>query len=87
MGSVSRGSSGPTAIHTKLGWMPSFHIEPKECGVNLSITHVLHVETVSEDALEEQLQAFWDLDEKRTLYNEFSGVVKFENGRYKVPLP
>ena len=51
-GRVSRGSSGPTAIHTKLGWVlsgPSFHIEPDECAMNLSITHVLHTQTASED--------------------------------------
>ena len=26
-------------------------------------------------------------DETRTLYDDFTGVVKYENGRYKVPLP
>ena len=64
--------------------------------MNLSVTHVLHVETVPEDpscALNDQLRAFWELealgirDKERTLYDDFSGVVKFENGSYKVPLP
>ena len=65
-GSVSRGSSGPTAIHTKLGWVlsgPSSHIEPDECAVNLSITHVLHAQTASDFpcVIEEQLRALWEL--------------------------
>ena len=64
--------------------------------MNISVTHVLRVDTLSEDsshALDDQLQAFWELevlgiqDKERTLYDDFTGVVKFENGRYKVPLP
>ena len=66
-GSVCRGSNGPTAVHTKLGWVlsgPSSHVEPNQCAVNLSVTHALHVETVTDEpscALEEQLKAFWEL--------------------------
>ena len=98
-GRVCRGSNGPTAVHTKLGWVlsgPSSHVEPNQCAVNLSVTHVLHIETVADEpscALEEQLKAFWELEalgirnEERTLYDYFTAVVKFENGRYKVPLP
>lgn len=57
---------------------------------------MLHAETISEDptcTLDDQLRAFWELealgirDEPRTLYDDFTGVVRFENGRYKVPLP
>ena len=39
------------------------------------------------------VRAFWELealgiqDEERTLYDDFAKVVKFEDGRYKVPLP
>lgn len=54
----------------------------------------LHAEAQSvEPALDEQLRAFWELealgikDEERTVYDEFTGAIKFENGRYKVPLP
>ena len=55
--------------------------------MNLSATHVLHIETVPEDFhnLDKQLQAFWELealgiqDEERTLYDDFTGVVKFED--------
>ena len=44
-------------------------------------------------SLDKQLRAFWELealgiqDQERTIYNEFTSAVKFENGRYKVPLP
>ena len=97
-GSVCKGASGPTAVHTKMGWVlsgPSSHRELDQCNMNLSVTHVLHVETLSEDSsrvLDNQLQAFWELEtlgiqeEERTLY-DFTGVVKFKDGRYKVPLP
>ena len=79
-GDVCRGANGPTAVHTKLGWVlsgPSSHSDPNQCTVNLSVTHVLHAETISEDptcTLNDQLRAFWELealgirDEPRTLY-------------------
>ena len=98
-GGVRKGSSGPTAVHTKMGWVlsgPSSHRKFDQCSMNFSVTHVLRVEMLSEDssrALDDQLQAFWELealgiqDEERTLNNDFTGVVKFEDGRYKVPLP
>ena len=67
-------------MHTKLG-RPD--VEPNQCAVNLSVTHVLHVETVSDNpscTLEEQLKAFWNLEslgignEERTLCDDFTGV-------------
>ena len=97
-GSVCRGANGPIAVHTKLGWVlsgPSLCDKSGRCAMNLSVTHVLHSETHSVEpcALDEQLRAFWELealgiqDEEKTLYDDFTGAVKFENGRYKVPLP
>ena len=95
-GNIQRGA--PIAVHTKLGWVlsgPFSHDEPGQCAMNLSVTHVLHSESHSIEpcSLNDQLQAFWELeslgiqDEEKTLYDEFAGTVKFENGRYKVPLP
>ena len=64
--------------------------------MNLSVTHMLHAEMISEDptcTLDDQLWAFWKLEalgiqnEEKMLYDDFTGVVKFENGRYKFPLP
>ena len=97
-GSVCRGASGPTAVHTKLGWVlsgPSSCGDPGQSAATLSVTHMLHVETALESphSLDEQLRAFWELealgieDREKTLYDKFTGVVRFENGRYKVPLP
>ena len=62
---------------------------------NLCVTHVLHAETCSAEPsmLEDQIQAFWELealgiqDKEKTVYDSFTEAVKFENGRYKVPLP
>ena len=101
-GSICRGTSGPVAVHTKLGWVlssPSSLDEHDQCSMNLSIaqsvTHVLHSETHSVEhcTLDDQLQSFWELealgiqDEERTLFDDFASSVKFENGRYKVTLP
>ena len=63
--------------------------------MNLSITHVFHAESHSVDmcTLDNQLRSFWKLealgiqDEEKTLYDDFIGSVKFQEGRYKVPLP
>ena len=62
-GSVCRGTNGPVAIHTKLGWVLS---GPSTCGdtdqvaMNLSVTHILHSETNPAEpcALSDQLRAF-----------------------------
>ena len=97
-GSICRGVSGPVAIHTKLGWVlsgPSSHEDPGQCAMNLNVTHVLHVDScpIEPQTLEDQLRAFWELealgipDKEKTLYDTFTKAVKFENGRYKVPLP
>ena len=78
------------AVHTVgLGivW-PLSHNEPGQCVTNLSITHVLHSESHSIEPCSpnDQLRAFWELeslgiqDEEKTLYDEFAGAVKFENG-------
>ena len=89
---LRRGPHGPTAIFTKLGWVlsgPSDSVEPYHRSTNL-VTHILHVQ---EPTLDSQLQAFWDLEtmgissEGRSLYDNLAEVIKFENGRYKVPLP
>ena len=97
-GNVCRGDDGPTAIYTKMGWVlsgPSSYNELALCALNLSITHVLHTGVLLENpsSLNDQLRAFWVLealgiqDKERTLYDEFTGVVKFKDGRYQVPLP
>ena len=54
---------------------------------------ILQTHSADPCALDDQLLAFWELealgiqDEEKTLYDDFTGAVKFENRRYKVPLP
>ena len=95
-GSVCREAEGPIAIHTKLGWVlsgPFSHDVPDQSAMNLNITHVLQTNSIESCALGDQLRAFWELEalgiqpEEKTLYDDFVGSVKFEDGRYKVPLP
>lgn len=97
-GGVSRGSSGPTAIHTKLGWVlsgPTCSKEPGRCSVNLVTTHVLRVDAQHNDSksLDEALRSFWDLESlgihepEKTMYDEFANTIAFQDGRYMVSLP
>ena len=60
-GSIRRGTSGPVAVHTKLGWVlsgPSSLDQDSQCSMNLSVTQsFLHSETHSIDpcTLDDQL--------------------------------
>lgn len=59
-GGVCRGNVGPTAIHTKLGWVLSGPTSSRELdrrSMNLVTTHVLAVDTQQCDTspLDEQL--------------------------------
>ena len=97
--SVCRGISGPAAIHIKLDWVSSGPLHDKleldQCAINLNVTYVLHADIHFEEphTFDDQLTTFWELealgimDREDTLYDDFTGVVKFENGRYQVPLP
>ncbi len=98
-GGVHRGSKGPVAIHTKLGWvlsgpMPSGELAP--CSMNLVTTHVLRVDAQSSDhkPLEDQLRSFWELESlgihepEKTMYDKFTDAVTFrDDGTYEVSLP
>ena len=86
---------GPTAIHTKLGWVLSGPV-PGEiaslCSTNLVTTHVLRVDT-QPDPLDSCLKAFWELESlgiqpfEKTQYDEAYSTIKFKEGRYEVSLP
>ena len=67
-GHTIRGTRGPTALHTKLGWVLS---GPVSCGnpggeqrSNLVTTHVLKcaTEQVPYEGLEGEVKKFWDLE-------------------------
>ena len=99
-GSICHNERGPTAIHTKLGWVLSGPTNTpiiehtSSCTVT---THSLRADsqpTRTETAqLSEQLRSFWELEslgiieEEKTLYDEFAATIHFQDGRYKVPLP
>ena len=97
-GDTCRGSNGPIAIHTKLGWVLS---GPTKCtsldqsSVNLVTTHVLRADAQEVDnrSLDETLKSFWELESlgiqgsEKTLYEEFSQSVELRDGRYEVSLP
>lgn len=95
---MCRSERGPTAIHTKLGWVlsgPTLATSLLQCSANLVTTHVLRVDTQQEETigLDEQLQSFWDLESlgiqevENTIYNDFASSITFNQGRYRVALP
>ena len=64
-GRVIRGRSGPTAIHTKVGWVLSGPTEQQEVAVNLTFTstHALKVDAYPiEPTLDDNLKQFWELE-------------------------
>ena len=97
-GSVCRSERGPTAIHTKLGWVlsgPTQATSPLQCSANLVTTHVLRVDAQQDETvgLDEQLRSFWELEslgvqeKEKTLFDAFTTHVTFRDGRYHVYLP
>ena len=96
-GGIRRSEKGPTAIHTKLGWVLSGPTSTRHTVSCMVTTHLLRVDSqpsgTETTPLDEQLRAFWELEslgiieEEKTLYDEFTSTVRFEEGRYKVPLP
>ena len=101
-GEVRRGEGGPTALHTRLGWVLSGPIESstRECGpsVNLvSSTHVLRCAAVPPQPLNKdltgELKQFWDLESlgisspEQSVHSQFIDSISFEHGRYEVHLP
>ncbi len=96
-GSICRVDGGPTAVHTKLGWVlsgPTCVRGSTSCSVNLTTTHVLRIDTRHQEStsLDEQLRSFWELEslgihEDKTFYDDFTTSVVFRDGRYQVCLP
>ena len=98
-GRVIRGKDGPTAIHTKLGWVLSRPIngatQDERQQNNLVTTHVLKSAVkpidVTNESLYGNLRSFWELEslgiKPKSLYEEFEEKISFENQRYEVHLP
>ncbi|XP_065891704.1 uncharacterized protein [Dysidea avara] len=96
---VNRGD-GPTAVHTRLGWVLSGPVEgllSQNTSCKLVSTHVLKVDGYvpqeSERSLDRTLKSFWDLESlgiregEVDVYEQFQKEICFKNGRYEVNLP
>ena len=96
-GQVVRGDSGPTAIHTKVGWILSGPTNHLETTINLvcASTHTLKIDNSHslEPTLDDRLKRFWDLEtlgiknEETSVYETFEQKIKFNGERYEVSLP
>lgn len=96
-GSICKIERGPTAVHTKLGWVLSGPIAADHSltFVNLVTTYVLKADAqpLETTHLDEQLQSFLELEslgiyeEEKTLYDDFASCIAFRDGRYQVSLP
>ena len=94
-----RGDSGPTAIHTKLGWVlsgPVHYQAPSSTTVNLTSTHLLKCQVSNHpdpDLLESKLERFWRLESlgivpnESSVYDDFQQCIRFDGQRYEVNLP
>ena len=80
-GQVRRGSAGPVAIHTKLGWVLSGVTSPSVAATASAclVTHTLRVDGLAQEShpLDDQLRTFWELESfgipstERSVYDEF----------------
>ena len=96
-GEIRRGSGGPVAIHTHLGWVLSGPVTFSSLHLDTAslVTHTLRVDAVPQQAknLDDQLKSFWDLESfgvnptEGLAHDEFSESIVFKNGRYEVALP
>ena len=95
-GRVIKGESGPTAIHTRVGWVLSGPANRPETTVNLALatTHVLKIEACSvEGNLDDHLKQFWEVEslgvteDETSVYDNFVQQIKYDGQRYEVSLP
>ena len=98
-GNIVKGVRGPTAIHTKLGWVLSGPVQgtvtEQRQSSNLVVTHSLKCASQPvynlNESLDENLKKFWELEsigiKSPSLYEEVKNSITFENNRYKVGLP
>ena len=96
-GEVIRDETGPTAVHTTVGWILSGPTSHLETSVNLTVasTHALKIDIwFSSDAgLDDCLKSFLDLEslgiarEEPSVYEKFIQKIRFNGCRYEVCLP
>ena len=98
-GKVIHRDSGPTAVHTHLGWVLSGPVGGTFTSNHsyLPISHSLHTSVTypsdSHNSLDDSLKAFWELESlgikqnEPSVYKEFKNTIEFKNGHYEVSLP
>ena len=94
-GRIIRGEGGPTAIHTKVGWVLSGPVDQPEGTANLVVasTHTLKVDAYPEPTLDDRLRSFWDLEslgitkDETSVYEKFVQQIRYNGQRYEVSLP
>ena len=99
-GKVTHGTTGPTAIHTVLGWVlsgPVPNVSGHEAALNLISAHALKVEAFTfqcnDCSLDQRIKEFWDLEtlgirkNESSVYDTFMQTINFQAGRYCVRLP
>ncbi|XP_064394514.1 uncharacterized protein LOC135341786 [Halichondria panicea] len=94
-GALQRGTNGPVAIETRLGWVLSGPISTPSMDSHGLITHSLHItcEGFEEKMLNDTMRSFWELESfgipntDRSLYDKLRDTIEFREGRYEVQLP
>jgi len=92
-GQTIQGDSGPTAIHTRLGWVLS---GPVCCGTKLNnsyLSHSMMIHSSDSPSLDNVLKDFWELEslgikpDEPSVYDEFKNSIQLKDSRYIVSLP
>ena len=80
IGGIAKGRSGPTAMHTKVGWVLSGQVQRPQVSVNLTFCsmHALMIESPPHVLkLDKQLNHFWELESLGVAENELPVAKKF----------
>ena len=93
---VKRGSAGPIAMETRVGWVLSGPMEDPSLFVNfisLESNHTLYVDNNDNSLIELGLNKFWNLEslgitsEESSVHQNFCDTITFKHGCYQVKLP
>ena len=93
---VKRGSAGPIAMETRVGWVLSGPMEDPSLFVNfmsLESNHTLYLDNNDNSLIELRFNNFWNLEslgitsEESSVHQNFCDTITFKDGRYQVKLP
>ena len=96
-GETCRGTDGPVAIRSRLGWLLSGAVDSSDGGAN-ACTHLILTNGPNcipevQDPIQEVLRKFWEIESigiVETSHNStknFLSHIQFQDGRYEVSLP